>query len=225
MIMHKLTPGDAYDVKKLSGCIRDVQRIGRPSEYQWPNSPLRLVDCVLSLNRRYDCFVVPRVEGFQKKHPEVQTLTQLQALIFTSGGPVAFLENELDYCYPARADTFLGVLNYLLSVVGGFPGSSELERLATWAKSVQPSSFREMGVHGFGLSGFQYLRMLFGADTTKPDRHVRSFVTSCLGKRVSEWRALQLMEYAAKLADRSLREVDHAIWASYARSEGSRCYK
>jgi len=81
------------------------------------------------------------------------------------------------------------------------------------------------GIYGFGLSGFQYLRMLFGADTTKPDRHIRSFVEKCIGAQVSDWRALQLMEHAAKRVGRSLREVDHAIWESYARSETPRRQK
>jgi hypothetical protein len=221
-MMRKLPLGDADDVEKLSGCIRKVPRIGRPYEYQWPNPVLRLIDCVLSLNRRYDSFVVPRVRAFQEKHPEVKTLAQLQTLISTSGGPAAFFKNELDCYYPERADIFLGVLHYLASILGQYPGSTELERLATWAMSVQPSAFREIGVYGFGLSGFQYLRMLFGADTTKPDRHIRSFVKRCIGEPVSDWRALQLMEHAAKRAGRSLREVDHAIWESYARNKTPR---
>jgi len=223
--MRNLPLDDADDVEKLSDCIRKVPHSGRPYEYQWPNPVLRLIDCVLSLNRRYDSFVVPRVRAFQEKHFEVQTLAQLQNLISASGSPTAFFENELDYHYPERADTFFGVLHYLASIVGRYPGSTELERLATWARSVQPSAFREMGVYGFGLSGFQYLRMLFGADTTKPDRHIRSFVERCIGEPVSHWRTLQLMEHAAKRAGRSLREVDHAIWESYARNETPRRQK
>jgi len=224
-MMRKLLLGDADDVEKLSGCIRKVPRIGRPCEYQWPNPVLRLIDCVLSLNRRYDSFVVPRVRAFQENHPEVQTLAQLQTLISTSGGPSAFFENELACHYPERADTFLGVLRYLASIVGQYPGSTEVERLTTWARSAQPSTFREIGIYGFGLSGFQYLRMLFGADTTKPDRHIKSFVKKCIGKPVSDWMALQLMEHAAKRTGRSLRELDHAIWESYARNETPRRYK
>ena len=29
-----------------------------------------------------------------------------------------------------------------------------------------------VGVRGFGLAGFQYMRMLFGAQTAKPDIHI-----------------------------------------------------
>jgi len=30
----------------------------------------RVIDCVLSLNRNYDSFVVPRLDSFERRHPE-----------------------------------------------------------------------------------------------------------------------------------------------------------
>lgn len=49
----------------------------------WSVPPLDVLDCVLSLNRRYDSFCLPRVERFKKQHPEVDSLARLLHLINT----------------------------------------------------------------------------------------------------------------------------------------------
>lgn len=51
--------------------------------------------------------------------------------------------------------------------------SPRLRRLARWAP---PCDYLVVGVAGFGLAGFQYLRRLFGAETTKPGVHVMRYV-------------------------------------------------
>jgi hypothetical protein len=80
--------------------------------------------------------------------------------------------------------------------------------------TISPSGFR-----GFGLAGFQYLRMLFGANTTKPDVHVRQYVSEAVGRRrVSEVEALNLLERAASDAGIGLRDLDTTIWEKSARS-------
>ena len=73
-------------------------------------------------------------------------------------------------------------------------------------------------IRGFGLAGFQYLRMLFGANTTKPDLHIRRYVGHCIGEPVTDMRALQLLEPAAKEAGISLRDFDTTIWERSARA-------
>lgn len=213
---------ESSDIRKLSDCIRQLPD-GQSDEYQWPNAVLRLIDCVLSLNRRYDSFVVPRVNSFQRSHPEVDTLTKLWEFIQACDGPIAFFESELDYWDVDRARVFNEVLHYLMTKASQCEGRTEMEKFRNWAISASPSGFVEMNICGFGLSGWQYLRMVLGADTVKPDRHIKTFVRECIGKPVSDQRALRLMEQATKHAGRSLREVDNVIWQRYARGNKRTC--
>jgi hypothetical protein len=50
--------------------------------------------------------------------------------------------------------------------------------------SVRPGDSYFLGIKGFKLSGFQYLRMLFGAQTTKPDVHIVKFISEIVGRKV-----------------------------------------
>ena len=81
----------------------------------------------------------------------------------------------------------------------------------------EPQDFQTLKIKGFGLSGFQYLPMLFGAETTKPDMHIRGFISEVLGRKVSDRTALVLLEAASERAGLSVRDVDKYIWRSRAR--------
>lgn len=100
-----------------------------------------------------------------------------------------------------------------------YDGHSEADRLRQWALAASPGDYILVGVKGFGLSGFQYLRMLSGAQTSKPDVHIRRFVSKVIGRRVSDHVALALLERAAKRAGLPLRAVDGAMWEQHLRNE------
>jgi hypothetical protein len=67
--------------------------------------------------------------------------------------------------------------------------------MAAWAG---PGDYLSVAARGFGLAGFQYLRMLFGAQTTKPDIHIIRFVSTIIGRKVTDVQALYLLERTAK---------------------------
>ncbi len=206
---------DANDVNKLADCLKRLppqKRNNNPPRYT--TSALKLLDCVLSLNRKYEEFVVPLVDGFKNNHPNVNTLSDLHNFIISSGGPTQFFENVLGYNDAQRADTLAGVLlTFLNNILPHYAGTSELDRFRKWAISVQPRDYTRVEVYGFGLAGWQYLRMLFGADTCKPDRHINRFVKECLGRRVSRLSVVELMESSAPRAGLSVREADRRIWS------------
>lgn len=183
----------------------------------WLVPPLDVLDCVLSLNRRYDEFCLPRVKHFQKRHPEVDSLAGLLELIRSYSSPLEFSVHELDYRDEARASTLVGVIMYLLRVQTGFSGSSEVARLTQWANAVKPSDYETVGIRGFALSGFQYLRILFGAQTVKPDVHIRRFVSKAVGQPVTEVDALALLEAAGNYLGWPLADIDYAVWDTLAR--------
>ena len=74
-----------------------------------------------------------------------------------------------------------------------------------------------LNIRGFAIAGFQYLRMLFGADTTKPDRYIIGFVSDILNRRVSAIESLLLLEAASERVGLSVRDVDSYIWNRGAR--------
>jgi hypothetical protein len=203
--------------------MRDVNRIAQVlakrfaglkpmRNYGWPVPPLDVLDCVLSLNRPYYRFVKPRVEDFAERHPTLTTLRGLKRIIDSYPSPLSFSVKELRYRDPGRADTLVGVVNYLLRNQSRYTGTTEWARLHCWAKKIDATDYKSVGVRGFGIAGFQYLRILFGANTSKPDVHIKRFVSRLLGRRVNEVETICLLERAAKLTGVPLREADNAIW-------------
>jgi hypothetical protein len=206
------------EIDKLARAIKaNFGNVSVRADFGWPENPaLCVLDCVLSLNRHYARFVKPRVNRFATNHPEVRELSQLQVLLnkHQVGG---FCLEELNYKDIAREQTLRGVASYLLSVESRYKGESEWARLKAWAEAVSPSEYMMIGVRGFGLAGIQYLRMLLGVQTTKPDVHVIRFISKELGRPVNNINALLLLEAAAKKEGLPLREVDGAIWKFMAR--------
>lgn len=215
------TPGND-DLDKLTDALATLQaQTGgfkdRPN-FGWGCPSLNVLDCVLSLHTRYDAVVLPRIRNFEAKFPDVRDLAGLQEQMSRYGTPLEFFQRELNFNGARKSEMLRGVISYLLTVQNTCEGATEYDRLAGWAQSVKPQEAYQVGVPGFGLAGFQYLRMLFGAQTTKPDVHVRRFVADAVRRPVTDWEALALLDQAAARAELPLREVDGAIWARAARS-------
>ncbi len=200
------------DIDKLTKALLHFAPVTARNDYGWPHPPLNVLDCILSLHRRYKTTVLPRVERFAKNHPDIVELHQLRDLINRYESPDQFSIYELDYYDAQRAMTLQGVVDVLIEIQPLYQGDTERQRLHTWAIQSKPKEVHLFGVKGFGLAGFQYLCMLFGAQTTKPDTHIRTFVTVVLGHKVGDFKMLELLEEAARCANLPLREVDHAIW-------------
>ena len=160
------------------------------------------------------------MQQFANQHPEVDTLTRLLHLVNKYPTPLEFSIKELDYRDEGRAATLVGVLTYLLQAQKAFKGSSETSRLRQWASKAKPIDYEALGIRGFGLSGFQYLRMLFRAQTAKPDVHIRRLVSKAVGHAVGDAQALTLLESAAKHLKWPLLALDNAIWDRLARGSG-----
>lgn len=194
--------------------------IRKSSDRAWARSPaVKVVDCVLSLNRNYDAFVVPRLDSLEQAHPSLRSVSDLVSEIRRSGTPHDFVVSALRYNHRERAETLAGVANWLAAnVTGEGDEPAQSARLNRWAVAASPSDYRIMRVKGFALAGFQYLRMLFGANTTKPDIHICRFVEGILGlHRIRPEDVLELLESAAAQSGVSLRDLDTTIWEQSAR--------
>ena len=112
-------------------------------------------------------------------------------------------------------------MRYVCTIVEGTPIASEEEALKQWAIHAKPQDYQTLNIKGFGLAGFQYLRMLFGAQTAKPDIYIRRFVSEILKQKVSDVKSLFLLETASERAGLSVRVVDNFIWKSGVRGKGT----
>jgi len=207
-----------HEIETLAAAVRQLAATIRPStDEAWKQSPaLCVIDCVLSLNRDYDGFVAPRLKKFGERRPQLESFTELQKLIRDYPSAHDFVKEELRYDHKARADVLASVVDWFIGICGTGAPEEQRRRAEEWAKS---SSFRKSSpnIKNFGLSGFQYLRMLFGANTTKPDIHIRRFVGKVVGREVSDHQALDLLERAASEVGVNVRDIDTTIWETSTR--------
>lgn len=56
-----------------------------------------------------------------------------------------------------------------------------------------------------------------GADTTKPDIHLKRAVKDGTGKNLSPEEVVQVVEETAKKLDVKARQLDYALWGYYSR--------
>lgn len=211
--------GSTDRISLVEGLRQLKSSIRRSSDRAWQrNAALRVIDCVLSLNRTYDSFVVPRLDRFEQNHSSIRTIADLQKLIADYSSAPVFVARCLDYNDDARSVTLSKVVDWLVKVADDGDYDTQMSNLLRWASNSKPEDHFRLGIAGFGLGGFQYLRMLFGANTTKPDVHIQRYVASCVGHRVSDVQALALLESAAAEADVSLRDLDTTIWERSARA-------
>lgn len=203
---------------KLAAALRrDWPNVAPSADRAWTRAPaLRVIDCVLSLNRHYDQVVVPRLDAFERRFPAVDAIFQLRSLMDSYRSPAAFASDALDYHDPATAAILRAVVKYLLRTAHGRPGT-ELEQLRAWAENARPQDYLTLQIPGFGLAGFQHLRMLFGANTTRPDVRVSRYVATAVGHSVADVEALRLLEEASILLGRRLPDIDTATWEAFAR--------
>lgn len=203
----------AQDVGLVAAAIqRAYGHVEINADYGWGLPSLNVLDCVLSLNRRYNSFVLPRIRNFGREHPNVNSLEELEGLIEEHESPCDFMCTQLNYNHTDRARILGEVIDYLLYEESQYAGRSQRQRLKKWALSMRPGDAFFTGIKGFGLSGFQYLRMLFGAQTAKPDVHIKRFVSNIVEREINDVTSLVVLERAARSANLPLREVDAAIW-------------
>lgn len=210
------------DIELVAAKIsRDIPHVCASKEFIWTAlPPIQIVDCVLSLNRHYDRFVLPRVKRFSQNRPDIRRCKDLLRDIESCRSPADFVSKELNYVHAARATTLHQVVRFVCTLVPDeCTETDEISRLKDWACHSRPHVSKSLGIRGFGLAGFQYLRMLFGAETTKPDVHIKRFVSKAVSRSVSDVHALTMLEAAAEISNVSLRWLDASIWEQSARRD------
>lgn len=91
-------------------------------------------------------------------------------------------------------------------------GVTTQERLKQWAAEVNFDRDFKGKIKGASYAIFQWLVMRQGVETIKPDIWIHRFIEDALGYRVSDERAVALLEKAAQEIGVKAYELDWSIW-------------
>lgn len=218
--MNEISVADA-DIATLAAWLAErrdyVSDFGKSEDIR--PTAIKVIHCVLSLRRSYDRFVKPRLNAFMEKPPNIQKVADLADLMDSFQSLNAFLQQELNYNYEEHAYTLQSVVEFVCSIVKEAPTITEEEACRQWAIQAKPEEYQKLNIKGVGIAGFQYPRMLFGADTVKPDVHVKRCFSDLLDRNVSRLEVILLLEKASKREGLFVRSVDKFIWNRGARSD------
>ena len=181
---------------------------------------VKVVDSVLSLRRPYRTVVKKRLDAFQKNNPDVIQVSDLVRLMARYDTPYDFLKAELDFRSEIKATAIDNVVDKLCDIINESPSVSEEDAIRQWALRATPEGYCVWKIKNFAIAGFQWLRILFGADTSKPDTRVLKFLSKTLGETFSsnskkkKLEAVDLIEEAAAQSESefSARDIDRIIW-------------
>ena len=213
---HKTERVSVHDVDILVNHLRtlplDFNRAS-PDTFGHETSVLCCLDAVLSINRPYRRFVTPRLNRFRALCPSLTRLSQLARKLQRIPAQKFGVE-ILNYNDPARVELLQRVVQRLIKIISRRENATdELDVLKTWAIKASVDDYVNFEVRGIGLATYQYLRMLFGADTVKPDVHISKFVSKTLGRRIGERDTIKILEAGALRLGVSVLSLDHAIWS------------
>ena len=203
-------------VTRLQGYEPEIRNSDNPTYNQSP--AVKVMNSVLSLGISYKNVVKPRLKDFAKNRPDVRQVTELAAFIAGYRKPIDFLTQELNYNHKPKnimkANAINSVAKKLCGIIEASPTVTQEGAIRQWAIAAKPQDCysSEWNIKGFQISGIQWLRMLFGAETVKPDRHIKRFLHDTLNRKISDEDSVLLIEEASTDLGLSVRKVDSFIW-------------
>lgn len=169
--------------------------------------------------QNYFAQVKPSVEAFQAEFLDTGRIT--------SFGELATLDQQ----NPALTEIFEAqrkrrVLIRGADVFANIDGENDIDRLQQWARDADPTTYSEdpFGrIRGVGLRTFQYLRMIAGIDTVKPDIQVRRFIEALAEATdnphldaSTDITVLESCQWISDKTDYRMIELDQMAWWHFA---------
>lgn len=186
----------------------------KPDEYGYDNPVMLLMDATLSINRQYNKFVLPRLEYFKLKFPNINTLEEINNLINEKG--IDDFESVWNYNHPKRVEILQNLALFFLDYKTENSIKDDLESMKHWAKSVDINSGKILPIDGMGFTTSQYIRKMLGVDSVKPDVHIMRSIFEGIGEKMSDKKTVLFIEKAAEDMGITATALDHAIWKHYA---------
>ena len=186
---------------------------------------VKVINSVLSLGMKYRTVIEPKLDAFQEKTPDVRQVTELAAFIEEDyQTPIDFLNKEFNYKPKPKsirkANAINSICEKLCGIINASPSVPEEDAIRQWALQAKPEGYRIWNIKEFRLTGFQWLRVLFDAGTSKPDRRILNFLADTLNEKFPDsdkkkLEAVDLIEEASARSEFSARDIDRIIWGHY----------
>ena len=176
-------------------------------EYEYDNPVLTLIDTVLSINRQYNSFVKPRIKLI--KDSDINSFDKLSKELEKGDKHFMSLWN---YKHAQRIELLRNLLLYFINYKNDNNIKDDLEALKKWGEESSVEKYKDWDIKGIGFTTYQYLRMLCGANTVKPDIHILRTVTNGVGRKLSLKDNVKIIEDISRKMDIKARDLDHAIW-------------
>ena len=179
-----------------------TQRVeGAYTRRGWAHAGATLADASLQAGLRYHTVVLPRVQRLIRAHPEMTTISQLQATL-AEVPP----ERLLQWRHQSKISVFLQLTERLASV-----NVDTCAEMRGWLRQERHRG-QLCRIKGVGPKTADYLALLVGVDIVPVDRHVASFVAAS-GADVRGYHATQrVVGFAADLLGVSRSNLDGSIW-------------
>lgn len=176
-------------------------------EYEYDNPVLTLIDAVLSINRKYDSFVKPRIEIIRDSNIASFDLLSREL----EKGDKYFM-SLWNYNHLQRVELLRNLLQYFINYKDKNNIKDDLETLSKWGKESSVEKYKDWNIKGIAFTTYQYLRMLCGADTVKPDIHILRMVEKGIGRKLSPKDSVKIIEEISEDINIKARDLDHSIW-------------
>lgn len=181
------------------------------------NPAVAIMSVVLAANRNYNRQVKHHVDAMRSNQPGL-TIKQLRTLIAKAQNA----ENFRTF-WGHKDEKKFQILKDLISLISSWLGDLDTQEndfcvMSRWAKKADFADWKNDPVGSIpyvGPATFQHLRMVFGADTVKPDQRVKEVLERefQLG-RLSERNAVLAVERIAESLNASPRFIDQ-IFVKY----------
>ena len=211
-------------IDKILARIREIapNPLPRDNTVLDQSPAVKVINSVLSLGMKYKT-VVKKLDAFQENTPDVIQVTELAAFIEEDyQTPIDFLSKEFNYKPKPKsirkANAIISVCEKLCGIIDASPSVPEEDVIRQWALQANPGGYRVWDIKEFRITGFQWLRVLFGADTSKPDTHILNFLADTLNEKFPQTsekkklEAVELIEEASAHSEFSARDIDRIIW-------------
>lgn len=179
------------------------------------NAAVSLMTVILAANRSWMRQVEPHVKIMEQNFSKMK-FEHLQDKLDTKNY-VEFQEiwghkDEKKY------DTLASIVKKILSLQK-LTSWSDRKLMKTWAQNAQLNHMKEDillgGIKNVGIATFQHLRMVFGADTVKPDQRVKEVLSKEFGvPRLSDEGIIEAIEDIAKITGHKVIVIDQ-IFVKY----------
>lgn len=211
---------DNDDLEKM---VAHIERLKlsfdhEPEEHNYTSAVLILSDAILSVRRKYKEVVQPIIDRIRNHKLDEQSLEQLVQMIDERGAQ--YLMDLWQYQDEERVLRLRRLSQRFLELKPKLEIHDDLHLLKSWAQSAVPEHAKAFGVKGVGIATFQYLRILSGVDTVKPDVHLQQAVKDAVMRRCSDFDIIRLVEATARRLGIPARKLEYAIWEYYSDKAG-----